>query len=102
MSSILRVEEPDSAILREIGGRLEALRKARRLSQNEAATLSGISRRTLYNAEQGLNPTLLTLIRLLRTYGRLGAVDTFIPVPEISPIQELERRERSVERGRRG
>lgn len=98
MSSILRAEDSDTAILREIGSRLEALRKSRRLTQAEAARLSGIGRRTLYNAEQGNNPTLLTVMRLLRTYGRLGAIDTFIPAPEVSPLQELER----MERGRRG
>jgi transcriptional regulator with XRE-family HTH domain len=98
MSNELRSDAPDTEILDEIGRRLEALRKARRLTQAEAAKLSGIGRRTLYNAEQGNNPTLLTVIRLLRTYGRLGAVDTFIPVLEVSPIQELER----LERERRG
>jgi putative transcriptional regulator len=64
------------------------------MSQLEAARLSGISRRTLYNAESGDNPTLLTLIRLLRTYGRLGAIDDFIPVPEVSPIAVIEGRTR--------
>jgi transcriptional regulator with XRE-family HTH domain len=98
MSNILRSEDPDTTILQEIGRRLEALRKGRRLSQADAARLSGIGRRTLYNAEQGNNPTLLTVIRLLRTYGQLGAIDSFIPVPEISPLQELER----IERSRRG
>ena len=98
MSNIIHNASPDTEVLEEIGRRLEALRTSRRLSQEEAARLSGISRRTLYNAERGNNPTLLTILRLLRTYGRLGAVDTFIPRPEVSPIQELER----LERRRRG
>jgi transcriptional regulator with XRE-family HTH domain len=101
MSSNLSIETPDTEILREIGRRLEALRKSRRLSQSEAAELSGLARRTLYSAEHGDNPTLLTLIRLLRTYGRLGAIDAFIPVPEVSPMEVLERLE-GRERGRRG
>jgi transcriptional regulator with XRE-family HTH domain len=91
MSIKLHSDEPDRVILEELGRRLEALRKDRRLSQAEAAQLSGIGRRTLYNAEQGHNPTLLTVIRLLRTYGRLGAVDSFIPTPEVSPIQIIDR-----------
>ena len=86
MSKILRTETPDSVILEEIGDRLRALRKSRRMSQEEAARRSGISRRTLWSAEQGENPTLLTLVRLLRTYGRLGALDDFIPSTPLSPI----------------
>ncbi len=31
--------------------------------------------------------TLLTVIRLLRTYGRLGSLDAFIPPAEVSPMQ---------------
>ena len=41
-------------------------------------------------AEQGDNPTLLTLLRMLRVYGRLPALETFLPEPEISPMQRLE------------
>ncbi len=94
MSGKLPIERSDTDVMRELGRRLKALRKARGYSQAEAARLSGIGRRTLYSAEQGENPTLLTLVRLLRTYSRLGALDAFIPAPEVSPIQELERRER--------
>jgi transcriptional regulator with XRE-family HTH domain len=56
------------------------------MSQEEAARRSGISRRTLWGAEHGENPTLLTLVRLLRTYGRLGSLDAFIPESELSPM----------------
>jgi transcriptional regulator with XRE-family HTH domain len=93
MSNTLRTEMPDAEILQELGRRLQALRKSRRLSQAEAAELSGIARRTLYSAEQGDNPTMLTVIRLLRTYGRLGSLDSFIPVPEVSPLEIIDRLE---------
>ena len=98
MSSILPVGTPDTEVLREVGRRLKALRKSRHMYQREAARLSGISRRTLYSAEHGDNPTLLTVIRLLRTYQRLGAIEDFLPVSEISPIDELDK----LDRGRRG
>ena len=98
MSNKLPAGAPDTEILHEIGRRLRALREVRRMSQSEAAQLSGISRRTLYSAEHGENPRLLTLIRLLRTYGRLGAIDDFIPVPEVSPMEVIE----AFDRGRRG
>ena len=82
----------DTEILTEIGARLQALRKSRGLTQTTAAERAGLGRNTLYRAEQGDNPTLHTVIRLLRTYGRLAALDSFIPAPEISPMDRLRRR----------
>jgi transcriptional regulator with XRE-family HTH domain len=100
ISNILPVTATDGEILAEIGERLEALRKARRFSQSEAAELSGVSRRTVYSAEQGENPSLRTLVRLLRTYGALNSLDGFIPETEISPIEVLSSsRRRSAHRG---
>ena len=81
-------------MMQEIGRRLRALRKARSLTSTEAAGLARLSRRTVYRAEQGDNPTLLTLIRLLRVYGRLPALEAFIPELEISPMARLGRRRR--------
>ena len=82
----------DSEIMSRLGARLEALRKSRGLTQTDAAERAGLGRNTLYRAEQGDNPTLQTIIRLLRTYGRLGALATFIPAPEISPMARLRAR----------
>ena len=84
----------DSEILKELGQRLRALRRSRRMSQVEAARRSGISRRTLYAAEHGENATILTMIRLLRSYGRLGALESFLAPVEISPIEVIERTRR--------
>ena len=100
MSNNLPVTATDGEVMAEIGRRLEALRKVRRVSQSKAAELSGVSRRTVYSAEQGENPSLLTLVRLLRTYGALGSLDGFIPETEISPIEILSRKKGRV--GRRG
>lgn len=86
------VSASDTEILERIGARLEALRKARGLTQTEAATRAGLGRNTLYRAEQGENPTLQTVIRLLRTYGRLAALESFVPAPEISPMDRLRAR----------
>ena len=100
MSNIIPVTSTDGEILAEIGKRLEAMRKARRFSQSEAAELSGVSRRTVYSAEQGENPSLRPLGRLLRTYGALGSLDGFIPEADISPIEVLaSSRKRSARRG---
>lgn len=87
----------DGELMRALGRRLRALREARGLTSVDAAAQSGLSRRTVDRAEEGHNPTLGTLLRLLRLYGRLAALDDFIPEPEVSPMALLER-----ERGRRG
>jgi transcriptional regulator with XRE-family HTH domain len=85
----------DQEILETIGARLKALRKARGLTQSDAAERAGIGRHTLYRTEHGDNPTLHTVIRLLRVYGRLEALADFIPHPEISPMARLRDRKGS-------
>ncbi len=80
----------DREVMQELGRRLVALRESPRLTILEAAERAALSRQTLYRAERGQNPTLLTIVRLLRVYGRLAALESFIPEPEISPMAVLE------------
>ena len=82
----------DREVMGELGRRLAALREAQRLTMLDAAERAALSRQTLYRAERGQNPTLLTIVRLLRVYGRLAALESFIPEPEISPMAVLEER----------
>ena len=82
----------DREVMGELGRRLAALREAQRLTMLEAAERAALSRQTLYRAERGQNPTLLTIVRLLRVYGQLAALESFIPKPEISPMAVLEER----------
>lgn len=83
-----RIEErTDAEIMRELGRRLAQVRKSAGLTQADAAERAGLDRSTVSRAEQGDNPNLLTVVRLLRVYGRLGALDVFIPEPGISPMQ---------------
>lgn len=76
----------DPEVLEELGRRLAAVRAARGLTQSEAAEQAGLGRATVSRAEQGENPNLLTVVRLLRVYGRLDALDAFLPEPEVSPL----------------
>ncbi len=78
--------------MQELGRRLVALRESQRLTMLEAAERAALSRQTLYRAERGQNPTLLTIVRLLRLNGRLAALESFIPEPENSPMAVLEER----------
>lgn len=89
MSNIIPNTATDGELMAEIGRRLRAIRKSRRISQSEAAERSGVSRKTVHLAEHGENPTLLTLIRLLRTYGALSSLNEFIPEIELSPLEVL-------------
>ena len=82
-----------------LGGRLRALRKARGLSMIVVAERTGLSRRTVARAEAGDNPTLATLLQLLRAYGRLEALEDFIPEPPISPMALLKATRQGVPRG---
>jgi len=87
----------DPEILSEMGRRLKRLRAARGLTMEEVAAVAGLSAKTVSRAEQGANPTLLTVLRLLRVYDRLMALEQFIPEPEVSPMALI--RERGARRG---
>lgn len=76
----------DPEILKELGRRLARIRRSRDLTQAEAADQAGIDRTTVSRAERGDNPNLLTVVRLLRVYGRLDALEAFIPEPGVSPM----------------
>ena len=58
-------DENDTAL----GGLLRGLREQRRLSVKKFATLSGVSRKMIVNAESGSNVSVLVLKRMLRPLG---------------------------------
>jgi len=81
----------DLEILAEIGRRLKAHRLQQNIPIEVLASRAGLSKTTVVRAEEGKNPTLITLLRILRQLGKLGALENFIPEPRISPLQLLER-----------
>lgn len=81
----------DTEIMKEVGRRLKSLRGD--LNQAEAAVRAGLARPTVSRAENGDNPTLDTIIRLLRVYGRLDVLEGFIPPIAVSPMRLLRDRE---------
>jgi len=89
MSILSSTVATDREIMTELGQRLRALRKQRRLTMIEAGERAELDRATVSRAERGDNPTLLTIVRLLRVYGRLSALEEFLPVPEVSPMARL-------------
>ena len=76
----------DPEIVAALGRRLARLRKAAGLTQAAAAERAALDRSTVSRAERGDNPNVLTVVRLLRVYGRLGALEAFIPEAEVSPM----------------
>jgi transcriptional regulator with XRE-family HTH domain len=90
----------DKEVARELGARLRAYRLQQNLGVAEVAKRAGLNRNTIVNAEAGKNPRLHTVARLLRAYGRLEALDAFLPPPAISPLQLVRNRGRLRKRAR--
>jgi transcriptional regulator with XRE-family HTH domain len=98
METMSLTASTDAEIMAWLGQRLVAIREQQRLTGQDAAARAGLSRRTVYRAERGLNPNLLTIVRLLRVYGRLDALSQFLPEPEVSPMALLRERQRATKR----
>lgn len=87
MSGIFTSFATDPELMQMLGRRLKALRKSQELTLNEVAQRASLNKSTVVQAEKGRNPTLLTILRLLRVYGRAGVVADIIPEPELSPLE---------------
>ena len=85
----MRISETSTTIeiLQEIGARLQVLRLQQNITAAQFAKRAGVSLRTVNRAEAGENTSLETTIRLLRAANRLGALEAFLPVPLVSPLQ---------------
>jgi len=77
----------DREVVREIGRRIRAYRLQQNQSAAEVASLAGLNRNTVVNAERGANPRMETVVRILRVLGRLDAIESFLPPPGVSPLQ---------------
>lgn len=75
-----------AAIAEEIGNRLKQARLNADLTQAEVASLSGLDRRTVLNAEKG-KVRLENLIAILVSLGMADQLNMLLPVQEISPLQ---------------
>jgi transcriptional regulator with XRE-family HTH domain len=90
----------DADVLLELGRRLRAYRLQQNLTVATVARRAGVNPNTVLNAEAGRNPRTGTVLRLLRVYGRLEAMDAFLPSPAVSPLQLARRRGRPRQRAR--
>lgn len=90
----------DSAVLEELGQRLARTRLERNLSQERLATEAGVSKATIERLEAGEPVRSTSLIRVLRSLGRLEALDPLLPEPLPSPIERIRLQGRRRQRAR--
>jgi transcriptional regulator with XRE-family HTH domain len=88
------VEMTDNEVLREVGSRLRSYRLQQNLSVADVAARAGVNPNTIANVEAGKNSRLLTIVRLLRVYGRIETMNGFLPPPQLSPLQLVKDRGR--------
>lgn len=75
-----------TALAEKIGDRLKQARLNRNLTQSEVATLAGVARKTVINAEKG-KVQLDIMIAILMALDLTEQIDLFLPKQEISPLQ---------------
>lgn len=86
----LEANDSDSVVLTEIGERLARTRLEQNLSQQRLASEAGVSKATIERLEAGEPVKSTSLIRVLRSLGRLDALDRLLPEPLPSPVQRLQ------------
>jgi transcriptional regulator with XRE-family HTH domain len=69
-----------------MGERLRAHRLRGNLRIEDLAHSAGLGTATIKKAERGDDVRLSTLIKLLRAFDRLEALEAFLPEPAVSPI----------------
>lgn len=79
----------DRAVLRELGGRLARHRLNKNLTQAALAAQAGVSTPTVQRIEQGKSAQASSLIRVLRALRLFDHLDTLVPEPPVSPIQQV-------------
>ena len=80
---------PHSKAVTQVGLELRKLRKARKLSQDDVAELTGLNRMTISKLERGGSLTVDSLLRLLRAYGMIDRLAQLLELPEPSPMEKL-------------
>jgi transcriptional regulator with XRE-family HTH domain len=94
-------ELTDTAVLHEIGERLERRRIDAGLTQAQLAEEAGVSKRTVERIEAGHSADFLMLLRILRVLKLLEALDQLLADLPQSPLMLLKGRGRAPKRVRR-
>ncbi|MEP7243409.1 MAG: helix-turn-helix transcriptional regulator [Gammaproteobacteria bacterium] len=91
-------EATDAAILGQLGSRLARHRLQRNMTQAQAATVAGLSKRTVERIEAGESTQLTNLVRLFRALGLDQQFAALVPELPPSPIQQLDSRSKGRRR----
>jgi transcriptional regulator with XRE-family HTH domain len=78
----------DSAALEALGQRIARYRLNRNMTQAALASEAGISLPTVQRLEGGHSTQATNLIRVLRALQLLDNLDSLVPEPAISPLQQ--------------
>lgn len=79
----------DSAVLKELGHRITQYRLNQDKTQVALAQEAGVSNRTMARVEHGQSVQASSIIRILRALQLVENLDTLIPEPAVSPVQQL-------------
>ena len=72
-----------------LGRQLRDLRLRQNLDQRRLAEQAGVALNVVKNLEAGKGATVKSLVKVLRTLGRNGWLETLAPAVSISPLQML-------------
>ena len=86
---------PDIAILKELGSRLQTIRKQQGFTQGELALKAGLGVATLRRFEDGKDGQLGSWIKILKALDMLASLDQFLPESFQSPMFEVLSKRRS-------
>lgn len=76
-------------VISNMGTTLAQIRLSRNISQEELASMAGISPRTLSRLESGENSSLDTLVRLMQALQLHNHLASLLPDPGIQPVQQF-------------
>ena len=92
----------DSDILVEIGNRIKTCRIRNSYTQTEFAAISGVSKGTIANIENGESIQLGNLLKILRQLDSLNTLELLLPSSEISPMELIQaKQEKPRQRARK-
>lgn len=91
-------EQSETALLIELGVRLERARLRRGFSQQALAETAGVAKRTVERFEAGQPGSTENLMRLLRALDLIERLEELMPQVTATPMEQLKHREKRRQR----
>jgi transcriptional regulator with XRE-family HTH domain len=77
---------------RELGAHLRTLRLSKNIDQRQLSIQAGIALNAVKNLESGKGATISSLVKTLRSLGRIEWLSSLAPEVSISPMQMIKAR----------